>query len=78
MLFVVCLAVGCGATSVNELLTRQSATMSKRLLIVFLLLQIVIIVLAVLGLFQLAAIVSPLSTAAGFVALYKRMEETGL
>jgi len=52
--------------------------MSKRLLFVFLLLQIAIIALAVLGLFQLAAIVSPLATAAGFVALYKRMEETGL
>ena len=52
--------------------------MSKRLLIVFLLLQLVIIALAVFGLFNVAAMVSPIATAAGFVALYKRMEESGL
>jgi hypothetical protein len=52
--------------------------MSKRLLIVFLLLQIVIVCLAVAGQFGLAAAISPIATTAGFVAIYKRIGETGL
>lgn len=50
--------------------------MSKRLLVLFLLLQIVIVCLVVAGQFGMAAAVSPIATAAGFVALYKRIGET--
>ena len=47
-------------------------------MIVFLLLQIVIVCLAVAGQFGMAAAISPFATTAGFVAIYKRIGETGL